>query len=95
MTFEILGQGGGGHFHSKVIGMLVVFLGSKILIFIFFRAFWKILCRNEILVFLGSAHFPYRVKMKSFLKVFSKLDKIVRQTVMEVVQLTEFLPGFL
>ena len=34
---------GGGHFHSKVIGMLVVFLGYKILILVFFRVFWKIL----------------------------------------------------
>ena len=34
--------GGGGDFHSKVIGMLVVFLGYKILILVFFRVFWKI-----------------------------------------------------
>ena len=32
----------GGHFHSKVIGMLVVFLGYKILILVFFRVFWEI-----------------------------------------------------
>ena len=38
-----LGPEGGGHFHSKVIGMLLVFLGYKILIFVFFRVFWKIL----------------------------------------------------
>ena len=38
-----------------------------------FRVFWKILCRNEILVFLGSAHFPYRVKMRSFQNVFNKI----------------------
>ena len=31
-----------GDFHSKVIGMLVVFLGYKILILVFFRVFWKI-----------------------------------------------------
>ena len=43
---------GGLHFHGKVIGMLVVFLGYKSLIMVFFR-FWKVLCRNEILVFLG------------------------------------------
>ena len=40
-------------FHGKVIGMLVVFLGYKILILVFFRVFWEVLCRNEILVFLG------------------------------------------
>ena len=45
---------GGLYFHGKVIGMLVVFLGYKILILVFFRVFWNIsLCRNEILVFLG------------------------------------------
>ena len=46
---------GGLYFHGKVIGMLVVFLGYKILILIlvFLRVFWKVLCRNEILVFLG------------------------------------------
>ena len=41
------------YFHGKVIDMLVVFLGHKILILVFFRVFWKVLCRNEILVFLG------------------------------------------
>ena len=30
------------------------------------------MCRNEILVFLMSAHFPCRVKMRSFQKIFSK-----------------------
>ena len=43
----------GSYFHGKVIGMLVVFFGYKILILVFFRVFWKVLCRNEILVFLG------------------------------------------
>ena len=43
----------GLYFHGKVIGMLVVFLGYKILILVFFRVFWKVLCRNQILVFLG------------------------------------------
>ena len=43
----------GLYFHGKVIRMLVVFLGYKILILVFFRVFWKVLCRNEILVFLG------------------------------------------
>ena len=38
------------YFHSKVTGLLVVFLGYKILILVF-RVFWKILYRNEILVF--------------------------------------------
>ena len=55
--------GGGGHFHGKVIGMLVVFLRYKILILVFFRVFW----------ILGSAHFPYRVKMINFQQVFSKI----------------------
>ena len=32
-----------GHFHSKVIGMFVVFLGYKIMILVFFRVFWNIL----------------------------------------------------
>ena len=41
----------GLYFHGK--GMLVVFLRYKILIPVFFRVFWKVLCRNEILVFLG------------------------------------------
>ena len=36
--------------------------------------FWKVLCRNEILVFLGSAHFPYRVKIDEVTKNF--LSKI-------------------
>ena len=43
----------GLYLHGKVIGMLVVFLGYKILILVFFRVFWKVLCRNEILVFWG------------------------------------------
>ena len=67
------------------------FLGYKILILILviFRVFWKISCRNEIQVFFGPAHFPSQVKMKS------KLDKIVRQTVIRVFNLTDFLPTFL
>ena len=40
--------------------------------------------------FLGSAHFPYRAKIKSFLKVFSKLDKIVRQTVIRFQVFIEY-----
>ena len=48
--------------------MLVVFLGYNILILVS----WKVLCRNEILIFLGSAHFPCQVKMRSFQKIFSK-----------------------
>ena len=65
--------GGGGHFHSKVIGMLVVFLEYKILILIFFRVYWKFFCKNEIQVFYRSAHFPYSVNMRSFQNVFSKI----------------------
>ena len=37
----------GGHFHGKMIGMLVVFLGYDILILVSFRGFWKILCRMK------------------------------------------------
>ena len=44
---------GGLYFHDKVISMLVVFLRSKIRIPVFLKVFWKVLCRNEILVFLG------------------------------------------
>ena len=32
--------------------------------------------------------------MKSFLKVFRKLDKIVPQTVIRSFKLTDFFPGF-
>ena len=39
--------------------MLVIFLGYKILILVFFRVFWKVLCRNEILVFKGLLVFRY------------------------------------
>ena len=78
MVLPARGGGGGGgedgHFHSKVIGMLVIFSGYKILILVFFRVFSvDILCRNEILVFLGCVHFPCRVKMRSFQKVFSNI----------------------
>ena len=76
--------GGALSLDSKVISMLVIFLGYKILILVFFKVLRKILCRNEIMVFLESAHFPYRVKMKNFQKVFSKLEKIVRQTVIRL-----------
>ena len=34
---------GGGHFHGKVIGMLVVFLGYKIVILVFLGPFGKFL----------------------------------------------------
>ena len=53
---------GGLYFHGKVIGMLVVFLGYKILILVFFRVFWKVLCRNEIMVFLG---LPFSISSKN------------------------------
>ena len=36
------GVGVGGHFHTEVIGMLVVFLGYRILILVVFGVFWKI-----------------------------------------------------
>ena len=75
--------------------MLAVFLGYKILILVFFRVLRKILLKQEIMVFLGSAHFPYRVKMKSFQKVFSKLEKNCLSNCDQAVQLNDFLPGFL
>ena len=50
-----------------------IFQGIKFLILVFFRVFWNVLCRNEVLIFLGSAHFTYRVKMRSFQNVFSKI----------------------
>ena len=51
-----------------------IFQGIKFLILVFFfRVFWKVLCKNELMVFLGSAHFPYRVKMRSFQKFSSKI----------------------
>ena len=67
------GGGGEGHFLGKVIGNVhrifrVQYSDSDI-----FRVSLKVLCRNEILVFLGSAHFPCRVKMRSFQKIFSKI----------------------
>ena len=88
-------QGGELPLDSKVISMLVVFLWHKILILIFFSVLWKILCRNEIMVFLGFAHFPDRVNMKSFQKVFSKLENNCSSNGGQVVQLNDFLPGFL
>ena len=59
---NVTGQGrGGGHFHGKVIGMLVVFFRVQNSDSgIFLRVFWKILCRNEL-------------KMRSFQNVFSKI----------------------
>ena len=87
-------SGGALPLDSKVISMLVVFLGYKILILIFFRVLWKILYRNEIMVFLGSVHFPYRVKMKSFQNVSSKLEKSCSSNCGQVVQLNDFYLGF-
>ena len=44
----------GLYFHGKVIGMLVIFLGYKILILVFLGSSGNfVLYRNEILVFLG------------------------------------------
>ena len=67
------------------IGMLFVFLGYKILILVFLGSFGKF--RAEVKFswhFLGFAHFLYREKWKISKKVFSKLDKIVRQTVIRL-----------
>ena len=86
---------GGGDFQSKVIGMLVVFLGHKILILVFFRVFWKFLCKNEILVSFRVCSFSISSKNESFQKVFSKLDKIVLQTVNRLFKLTDFLSRFI
>ena len=70
----ILASGGGGTlpWQSDRYARRI-FQGIKFLILVFFRVFWKVLCRNEILVFLGSAPFPYRVKVSSFQKVLSKI----------------------
>ena len=46
------------------------------------------------MVFLGSAHFPYRVKMNSFQKVFSKVEKNCSSNCSQVVQLNDFYLGF-
>ena len=75
--------------------MIVVFLGYKILILIFFKRPPENFVQNKIMVFLGSAHFPYGVKMKSFQKVSSKLEKNCSSNCGQVVQLDDFLPGFL
>ena len=79
-------------FHSKVIGMLVIFLGYKILILAFLGSSGKFCAKMKFWYLSGSAHFPYRVKMKSFRKVF---DKIVRQIVIRLFKLADFLPGFI
>ena len=49
----------------------------------------------KFLYFLGSANFPYRVKTKSFQNGFSKMEKIVPQTVIRLFKLADFLPWFL
>ena len=72
-----------GRFHSKVIGS-VVFLGYKILILVFLGSSGKFCAEMKFWYILGSTHFPYRVKMKNSRKAFSKLDKIVRQTVIRL-----------
>ena len=74
--------------------MLVVFLGYKILILVFLGSSGKFRAEMNFWYFLGSAHFPYRAKLKSFLNIFSKLDKIVRQTLIRLFKLTDFFPGF-
>ena len=61
-----------GHFHSKVIhvGMLVVSLRYEILILVFLGFSGKFCTKMKFWYLLGSAHFLYQVKMKSFLKSF-------------------------
>ena len=63
----------GLYFHGKVIGMLVVFLGYKILILVFFKGLLESFVQKWNSGIFGSARFPYRVKMRSFQKVFSKI----------------------
>ena len=64
---------GRGHFHSKVIhvGMLVYLLRYEILILVFFRVFWKILYKNEILVSFGVCSFSISSKNEKFPEKFS------------------------
>ena len=69
---SLFNPGGGSTYIVKWCVCLSYFLGYKILSLVFFRVFWKIFCRNEILVVLGSAHFPYRVKT-SFQKFFGNI----------------------
>ena len=59
--------------------MLIVFLGYNILILVFLRSPGKFCA--EILVFLGSAHFPCQVKMRSFQKFSVKFVffRVLRQ----------------
>ena len=61
----------GLYFHGKVIGMLVVFLGYKILILVFLGSSGKF-CAEMNFWYFGPARFPYRAKMRSFQNVFSK-----------------------
>ena len=75
--------------------MLVVFLGYKILILVFLGSQPEVCAETKFSYFLGSAHFPYRVKMKSFRKVFSELRKNCSSNCEQVVQLNDFLPMFL
>ena len=65
-TFLSGGGEGALPLDSKVIGMLVVFLGYKILILVFLESQQEVCAEMKFWYFLGSAHFPYRVKMKSF-----------------------------
>ena len=90
------GGGGALPLDSKVISMLVVFLGYKILILVFFRVSARKICAEmKFWYFLGSTHFAYRVKMKSFRKVFSELGKSCSSNCEQVVQLNDFLRVFL
>ena len=61
---------GGGHFHSEVL-CLSYLLGYKILILVFFRVFWKILCKNEMLVSSRVCSFSISSKNKKFPEKFS------------------------
>ena len=69
---ELRGGGGGALPWQNYRYARRYFLGYKILILVFLGVFWKISSTNEILVFFGSAHFPYRVKMRSFQKFSEK-----------------------
>ena len=59
----------GLYFHGKVIGMLVVFLGYKILILVFFRVFWKV-CAEMKFWYFWVCSFSISSKNEKFPKSF-------------------------
>ena len=79
---------------SKVIGMLVVFRVQNSDFGIFLGSQLEVCAEMKFWYFLGSAHFPYRVKMKSFRKVFNELGKSCLSNCEQLVQKSDFLPMF-